>query len=265
MGPQLSASTLRQGRTSFGPRAVPRHFKAHNIVCRVSFPKLLGGLLQRGNGSSSSKGRAASAQLLQLLEQAGGAAAPNAVSALVDELLEAGQGAAFKEQQLQGGPWVVVYTRGPLLWKAATSPGKLFNPKNEFSQDFDPTTRAVLNKGELLGQALFVTAAGTYAPSSRSSTAKGSSNNGSSQGSSGRKEGRASAPVTTPVPITASIQRGAVHVLGVQLPLPIRGSGKVDIAYLDTSVRVFRVPKSGSVTVQVRRDVLQRLLNAVQQ
>jgi len=36
-----------------------------------------------------------------------------------------------REQLIGGGPWVVVYTRGPLLWQQATSPGKVLNSGNQ--------------------------------------------------------------------------------------------------------------------------------------
>jgi hypothetical protein len=62
-------------------------------------------------------------------------------------------------------PLQVVYSRGPLLWQAYTSPGTVLTAKrNKASQDFGPVRRTVLNKGELLGSKLFVTAEGTYQP-----------------------------------------------------------------------------------------------------
>lgn len=140
----------------------------------------------------------------------------------------------------------VVYTRGPLLWRAATSPGRLLAPRNEFSQAFSPRSRAVLNVGQLLGQRLYVTAEGSYAP--KAAAVAGA-------------RGGAAAAATMPVDIVASIERGALHVLGARVPLPIRGSGEVQLAYLGGPVRVFRAPSTGSVTVQVRRDELQRLLD----
>jgi len=36
-----------------------------------------------------------------------------------------------REQLIGGGPWVVVYTRGPLLWQQATAPGKVLNSGNQ--------------------------------------------------------------------------------------------------------------------------------------
>ena len=39
-----------------------------------------------------------------------------------------------------------------------------------------------------------------------------------------------------------------------------RGSGLVEVAYADSSLRVFRAPSTGSVTVQARRRGLEQLL-----
>ena len=66
---------------------------------------------------------------------------------------------------------------------------------------------------------------------------------------------------TTPVWIEASIESGCLHIRQRQLGLPIRGSGKVSIAYLDNSLRIFRDSR-GSIAVQVREDELERLLGA---
>lgn len=50
----------------------------------------------------------------------------------------------------------------------------------------------------------------------------------------------------------ADIDGGLLHVLGWDVPLPIRGSGEFEVVYLNKQLRVFR---SGSaVSVQVRAD-----------
>jgi hypothetical protein len=67
------------------------------------------------------------------------------------------------------------------------------------------------------------------------------------------------ASAATPAWIEASIESGCLHVGGRQLALPIRGSGRVSVAYLDPALRVFRDAR-GSTTVQVREDELARLL-----
>lgn len=61
-----------------------------------------------------------------------------------------------------------------------------------------------------------------------------------------------------PVKVRASIKGGKVEWGGRTLQLPIRGSGEVSIAYLDDSLRV--LCSSTGVAVQVRQDVLQKLL-----
>lgn len=193
---------------------------------KLSFPKLPN-LFQASGSRNSAK--AAQAELLELVVQD----KPDLgrVGELVDVLADSGL--PFKESSIGGGPWVVVYTRGPLLWQATTSLGKLFNPNNEASQDFDPATRTVVNRGELLGKSLYVTAEGTYEPLGNTST--------------------------MPVDLEASIERGSLHVLGKQLPLPIRGKGEVSIAYLNGGCRVFR-QRSGTLAVQIRADLLKRQL-----
>lgn len=54
----------------------------------------------------------------------------------------------------------------PRSWKATWQTGKLLsgNSGNEASQDFDPETKAALNKAEYAGGAIYVTAGGTYEP-----------------------------------------------------------------------------------------------------
>lgn len=61
----------------------------------------------------------------------------------------------------------------------------------------------------------------------------------------------------TPVEIEASVERGALHVFGFKLPLPIKGSGFVSLAYTDgKAVRVFRSSR-GSISVQVKQTLLR--------
>ena len=60
-----------------------------------------------------------------------------------------------------------------------------------------------------------------------------------------------------PLDLEASIERGALHILGRTLPLPISGTGSVQLAYTDgEAVRIFR-SGNGSVSVQVKRELLQ--------
>ncbi len=134
----------------------------------------------------------------------------------------------FREAQLGGGEWVVVYMKGAQAWTAWTAASR----RNRAGQALDPATRAVVNSGEVLGAALTVTASGTYSPRG--------------------------APRETPVEVDVLIADGALRAFGRELPLPIRGAGVFTIAYLDDDVRVFRSGKA--VSVQIRAAALPRLL-----
>eukprot|EP00879_Flechtneria_rotunda_P003625 GHRR01003862.1.p1 GENE.GHRR01003862.1~~GHRR01003862.1.p1 ORF type:complete len:192 (-),score=37.74 GHRR01003862.1:1268-1843(-) len=68
-------------------------------------------------------------------------------------------------QKCLGCCFQVLYTQGDLqLWKATYKAGKVFNARNAASQDLNPSNRTVVNKAEYYGNALFVTASGTYEP-----------------------------------------------------------------------------------------------------
>ncbi|KAF6254802.1 hypothetical protein COO60DRAFT_1634660 [Scenedesmus sp. NREL 46B-D3] len=173
---------------------------------------------------------AAAEELLQLLttEQASQQAASTRANELVEVLLSS-EGLPFQEQLLGPGPWLVFFTKGsPQLWKATFKAGKLLNASNAASQDLDPSSREVVNSAEYFGRRLYVTASGTYEPLG------GSSN--------------------LPAPIQANIRSGLLHVLGLDIPLPIRGTGRFEVAWLDGNLRVFR--SSGAVTVQIRQQYL---------
>jgi len=58
----------------------------------------------------------------------------------------------------------VVYSRGPLPWQQWTAPGWLVGASNKASQEFIPQGRRVINRGQVLGSAVLVTAEGTYEP-----------------------------------------------------------------------------------------------------
>ncbi|KAL4451569.1 hypothetical protein ABPG75_007231 [Micractinium tetrahymenae] len=221
---------------------------------------LLGGLLQQlqslgraeGGGAAAGSSKVAAARR-RLLEQLSSERPDTAVvSEACDELMEAC--VPFKEADLGGGPWQVVYTRGPLLWQLwqggtnASARGRMADPGgNKASQNFDPSTRRVVNRGELLGPAVTVTASGSYEPvpgETGGSSSSGSSGGGS--GSAARTAGRC------PVLVRASIEGGALEAWGARLPLPIRGSGLVEVAYLDSQgLRIFRAT-NGSLSLQMR-------------
>lgn len=62
-----------------------------------------------------------------------------------------------------------------------------------------------------------------------------------------------------PVLVRAEIEGGKLRAFGRTLPLPIRGSGYVSVAYLDDCVRVLQ-DRRGGVAVQMREDRLRQLL-----
>ena len=159
------------------------------------------------------------------------------ISQLIDTLVSPeNRPQPFKEQLLGGGPWQVVYTRGAFLWQVYTSPGKLVTgSSNRAAQDFDPGTRAVLNSGEIAGPAIQVTAVGAYTPTNSSTV--------------------------LPKEVDVSITGGEINAWGTRIALPIKGSGKFFIEYLDDTIRVFR-STGGGLTVQIREDKLIKLRNS---
>lgn len=172
-------------------------------------------------------------ELLQLLTADSGEGSSSAVRQRIDTLLnelQALEGLQFDEQLLQGGPWRVLYTRGtPQLWKATYSAGKLVRASNAASQDLDPAGRTVVNRAEYLGDKLWVTASGTYVPLNDTPG--------------------------LPQPIQANISSGLIHLWGLDIPLPIRGTGYFEVLYLDDRLRVFR--SGGALAVQVKQQYLQ--------
>jgi hypothetical protein len=153
------------------------------------------------------------------------------IPGLVDTLLSASR--PFDERQIGGGPWQVVWSRGPLLWRGWTAPTGLARFKNEASQDFDPSSRTVVSSADVFGRTVFVTANGTYEPQGDTSS--------------------------TPVEVQTSVTGATLHAFNKKLPLPIRGKGTFTIMYTDDSLRLLR-GAGGSLVVQVRLGVLQKLL-----
>lgn len=157
---------------------------------------------------------------------------------LVDVLLDSEL--PFKEDALGDGEWQVVYTRGALLWQQLTSPGQVkpagrlsFKSKRKAGQDFSPSNRTVLNKGELLSSQVRVTAQGTYEP----------------QGDN----------KSLPKLVKANISRGQIEAWGRKVPLPISGTGFFSVMYVDDTIRVFSDQKKGTVSVQVKADKLRQM------
>ncbi|KAL3134719.1 hypothetical protein ABBQ32_007722 [Trebouxia sp. C0010 RCD-2024] len=146
----------------------------------------------------------------------------------------------FKESSLGGGEWQVVYTRGALLWQQLTAPGQVkstgrlsYKSKRKAGQDFSPSDRLVLNKGELLGSHVVITASGTYEPQDTATN--------------------------LPKLVKANISGGHVVAWGRRIPLPISGTGFFSVMYVDDTVRVFSDQKKGTVSVQIRADKLRQL------
>jgi hypothetical protein len=156
------------------------------------------------------------------------------VGELVGALLAAPR-PPFRAQLLGGGPWEVTWTSGAFLWQLYTSPGQLLTrSSNRASQEFDPAAQTALNFGEIAGPAVTVSAAGTYSPTDPKDNA-------------------------LPKEVDVEITGGEVRAWGGTVPLPIRGTGKFWIEYLDDAgIRVFR-STGGGLTMQVRQDVLRRL------
>lgn len=116
------------------PAAVPQRLAGGRGSGRKRQPAAaaVGGLLGRlFGGGSGGGGTAAAAQTARqrLLQQLSSKRPDKAaISAAVDELMAAG--ALFREAELGGGPWSVVFTRGPLLWQGPLAPrgGRVVSP-----------------------------------------------------------------------------------------------------------------------------------------
>lgn len=253
-----SVSTLRcLAGPALPPQLASRTRPSERLSRRQPPPVAnLGGLLQQLQGRSradrASGGKVAVAR--QRLVQQLSSPRPDtaAISEACDELMAAC--VPFREADLGGGPWQVVYTRGPLLWQlwqggtSGAARGRVARPDgNQASQDFDPSTRSVVNRGELLGTAVAVTASGSYEP------VQGEASSGGGGGPAGGGGwSRRAASGRCPALVRASIEGGALEAWGARLPLPIRGSGLVEVAYLDPQgLRIFRAI-NGSVSVQMR-------------
>eukprot|EP00879_Flechtneria_rotunda_P009528 GHRR01009973.1.p1 GENE.GHRR01009973.1~~GHRR01009973.1.p1 ORF type:complete len:234 (+),score=80.09 GHRR01009973.1:211-912(+) len=223
-GTCLCHTAFRAGHQRiFAGSGLSRRCSRQNIATAAlpSFAALLAGL----QGSH----RSAVRELLRVLTaQQAGSDDSQQVQQLLNVLLSC-EGVRFNEQLLAGGPWRVLYTQGDLqLWKATYKAGKVFNARNAASQDLNPSNRTVVNKAEYYGNALFVTASGTYEPLGTSAT--------------------------LPQRVRADITSGSLHIAGLDIPLPIRGTGEFNVVYLDDKLRVFE--SAGAISVQVRESYL---------
>eukprot|EP00775_Hariotina_reticulata_P005867 gene5867-6108_t len=102
------------------------------------------------------------------------------------------------------------------------------NAANAASQDLDPSNRTVINRAEYFGQQLYVLASGSYLPLDSSAIC--------------------------PKKIQANISSGMIHVLGFDVPLPIKGTGEFEVVYLDDRIRIFRSGRA--ISVQVKQSYL---------
>lgn len=180
---------------------------------------------------------AEAAELYELLAAAWAQNAPvddARASALVDAL--AATERAFDVDSLGGGRWLSLYTRGPKpKWQKNAE--LVTFVRNRSGQTYDVQRRAVVNYGEILGEALSFSAEGTFAP-------RGGSR--------------------TPVDVDVSVTSGAFTAFGRRLGLPISGPGLLRVRYVDDKLRVFESPtdspdkweESGLMVVQVREALL---------
>ena len=136
-GPQAACSRQAPAKLALRPAPLPfvlakRHARAQRSQCkRAPAAAAVGGLLGRlfgGGGGGRDAGGAPAARQRLLGQLASERPDRAAVSAAVDDLMAAE--VPFQEAELGGGPWSVVYTRGPLLWQGPLAPrgGRVVSP-----------------------------------------------------------------------------------------------------------------------------------------
>ncbi|KAL0043528.1 hypothetical protein WJX79_007448 [Trebouxia sp. C0005] len=236
MRPTRSAKSIQRSpgklQPNHGKRSWGRSAKKTNVKPVAASPiQQLQQIFSRGSPYKSAS------QEMQSMIQAGDDDAER-FSQLVDVLLDSEL--PFKEASLGNGEWQVVYTRGALLWQQLTSPGQVkstgrlsYKSKRKAGQAFNPLDRSVLNKGELLGSQVTVTAQGTYEPQDSNTT--------------------------LPKLVKANISGGQITAWGRQIPLPISGTGFFSVMYVDDNIRVFSDQKKGTVSVQMQASKLGQL------
>jgi len=136
----------------------------------------------------------------------------------IDELISAlsATGSRVDPALVSSGPWQAVYTKNSTpLWEKQSK----YIPfvKNRAWQDYDLRIGRVVNVGQILGDKVFVSVEGAV----------------SEQSTSDR----------TPKFYTADIDQGALNVLGLRIPLPIKGRGVAKLLYHDANLRIFESPK----------------------
>ena len=117
---------------------------------------------------------------------------------------------------MSSGPWQAVYSKNSQpLWEKQTKYIPLI--KNRAWQDYDLEAGRVENVGQIFGNKVFVSVQGSVSEQSTGDM--------------------------TPKYYTADIERGALNVFGLILPLPIQGKGVAKLLYQDANLRVFESPK----------------------
>ncbi len=136
-GPQAACSRQAPAKLALRPAPLPfvlarRRARAHRSECKQApAAATVGGLLGRllgGGGGGRDAGAAPAARQRLLGQLASDRPDKAAVSTAVDELMAAE--VPFRGAELGGGPWSVVYTRGPLLWQGPLAPrgGRVVSP-----------------------------------------------------------------------------------------------------------------------------------------
>lgn len=125
--------------------------------------------------------------------------------------------APFDVATLGGGLWQAVYTKGAVpKWERNA---RFFSfLRNIAGQDYDIGTSRVTNYGEILGRSAYVTAEGRF------------------------KETDASMQ-HCPKDYDVFVERGALHLGPLRIPLPIKGRGYLRCLYADPHLRIFVSPE----------------------
>ena len=196
--------------------------------------------------------RAASTELADLLSTGRAALDGDPRAGRLDELIDVlvKSRAPFDVAEIGlGSLWTSRYTRGGgsvPRWKAQSLALQgLLAFENLSGQRYDlssyvnndKTEGTVLNYSELLGQALYLRAAGSFRPASGDSTS----------------------PLRCPVDFDVTIKSGGFVAMGREFSLPISGPGYLRVLYADQNVRIFANPrdspdeweKAGLIAVQI--------------
>jgi len=138
------------------------------------------------------------------------------IDGLIGELTRVGRGSKVDALIFSSGPWQAVYSKNSQpLWEKQAKYLPVF--KNRAWQEYDLAAGTVVNVGQIMGEAVFISVEGAVSEQSLSDT--------------------------TPKYYTADIQRGALNAFGLRFPLPIKGKGVAKLLYQDSNLRIFESPK----------------------